>query len=173
MVDMYHMHHVLSTLSTLSQETEIAPVIAPYWERAEFPHALLPALAKLGLGGGTLKGHGCAGLSINAAAIASAEIARVDGSMSTFVLVHNFLAMLTIGLLGSEEQKRELLPRMAQYQMVGSWALTEPTNGSDASGLLTTARKVSGGYVINGMGCAFCFHLVHVPICGTCMWHHR
>lgn len=128
----------------------MAPVIAPYWERAEFPHVLVPKLAKLGLGGGTLEGYGCAGLSINACAIASAEIARVDGSMSTFVLVHNFLAVLTIGLLGSEEQKREWLPRMAQYQLVGSWALTEPTNGSDASGLLTTARKVSGGYIING-----------------------
>ena len=47
------------------------------------------------------------------------------------------------GLLGSEEQKRELLPRMAQLQLVGAWGLTEPSNGSDASALTTTARKVA------------------------------
>ena len=47
------------------------------------------------------------------------------------------------GLLGSEEQKRELLPRMAQLQLVGAWGLTEPSNGSDASALTSTARKVA------------------------------
>ena len=50
--------------------------------------------------------------------------------------------LLCAGLLGSEEQKRELLPRMAQLQLVGAWGLTEPSNGSDASALTTTAREV-------------------------------
>jgi len=49
------------------------------------------------------------------------------------------------GLLGSEEQKRELLPRMAQLQLIGAWGLTEPSNGSDASALTSTARKVGRG----------------------------
>ena len=82
-----------------AQEQEVAPVIADYWERAEFPHQLVPRLAKLHLGGGVLEGHGCPGQSIMGAAIANVEMARVDGSMSTFLMVHNSLAMLTIGAL--------------------------------------------------------------------------
>lgn len=131
-------------------EEKVAPVIADYWEKAEFPHALVPQLATLNLGGGTLTGHGCAGLSIDGAAMAVIEMARVDASCSTFLMVHNSLAMLTIGLLGSEAQKSEWLPAMARLEAVGSWALTEPTNGSDASGLQTTARRVPGGWVLNG-----------------------
>ncbi|KAK9804050.1 hypothetical protein WJX73_009036 [Symbiochloris irregularis] len=131
-------------------EAEVAPIIADYWERAEFPHQVVPKLAKLNLGGGVLKGYGCPGQSIMGAAIANVEIARVDGSMSTFLMVHNSLAMLTIGLLGSEAQKEELLPRMAALQLTGAWALTEPSNGSDASALESTARKVDGGWILNG-----------------------
>ena len=52
------------------------------------------------------------------------------------------MAMLTIGLLGSEEQKAQLLPRMASLDTIAAWALTEPSNGSDASALTTSAKKV-------------------------------
>ena len=79
------------------QEKEIAPVIADFWERAEFPHHLMPRLATLGLGGATLKGYGCPGQSVLGAAMGVIEVARVDGSISTFFLVHNSLAVLTIG----------------------------------------------------------------------------
>ena len=78
-------------------EAEVAPVIADYWERAEFPHALVPKLAGLGLGGATIAGYGCPGQSVVGAAMAVIEMARVDASMSTFLMVHNSLAMLTIG----------------------------------------------------------------------------
>lgn len=131
-------------------EAEIAPVIADYWERAEFPFPLVPGFQKLGIGGGNLKGYGCQGLSIVGAGMAAIELGRVDGSCSTFFLVHSFLATLTVGLLGSEEQKRELLPDMGNFRKVGCWALTEPSNGSDASALQTTARRVDGGWVLNG-----------------------
>jgi hypothetical protein len=73
----------------------VAPVIAGFWERAEFPSALLPKLGALGIGGGALSGHGCPGLSVTSCAMACVELARVDGSMSTFFLVHSFLAALT------------------------------------------------------------------------------
>lgn len=78
-------------------EAEVAPVIADYWERAEFPFPLVPKLAGLGLGGGTISGYGCPGQSVVGAAMAVIEMARVDASMSTFLMVHNSLAMLTIG----------------------------------------------------------------------------
>lgn len=131
-------------------EREAAPIIASFWERAEFPFQLVPKLSALGIGGGNLRGHGCQGLSLLACAMANIELGRVDGSLSTFFLVHTFLAELTIGLLGSEAQKAELLADMASFQKVGCWALTEPSNGSDASALTTTARRTSGGWILNG-----------------------
>ncbi|KAL6627386.1 hypothetical protein ACP70R_031112 [Stipagrostis hirtigluma subsp. patula] len=77
-------------------EKEIAPIMTVYWEKAEFPFHAIPKLASLGVAGGTIKGYGCPGLSITASAVTMAEIARVDASCSTFVLVHSSLAMVTI-----------------------------------------------------------------------------
>lgn len=128
----------------------MAPNVIPYWEKAEFPHALRPEFGKLGIGGGHNKGYGCPGLSTMAAASAVVELARVDGSMSTFFLVHTYLGAMTVGLLGSEAQKQELLPGFHTFDKVCSWALTEPSNGSDASALTTTARRVEGGWLLNG-----------------------
>ncbi|KAH9673016.1 Acyl-coenzyme A oxidase 4 (peroxisomal) [Citrus sinensis] len=96
------------------------------------------------------EGYGCPGLCITGAAVALAEIARVDVSCSSFILVHSSLAMLTIAQYGSEEQKQKYLPSMAQLKTIASWALTEPDYGSDASALRTTATKVEGGWILEG-----------------------
>ncbi|XP_010253770.1 PREDICTED: acyl-coenzyme A oxidase 4, peroxisomal-like isoform X1 [Nelumbo nucifera] len=131
-------------------EKDVAPIMTEYWEKAEFPFHVIPKLGALGVAGGTIKGYGCPGLSIAGSAVALSEIARVDGSCSTFILVHSSLAMLTIALCGSEEQKQKFLPSLAQLQTVACWGLTEPDIGSDASSLKTTASKVSGGWMLNG-----------------------
>ncbi|XP_027350663.1 acyl-coenzyme A oxidase 4, peroxisomal isoform X1 [Abrus precatorius] len=131
-------------------EKEIAPIMTQYWEKAEFPFHVIPKLAALRIAGGTIKGYGCPGLSITANAVAAAEVARVDASCSTFILVHSSLAMLTIALCGSEAQKQKYLPSLAQLQTIACWALTEPDYGSDASGLKTTATKVEGGWILEG-----------------------
>jgi acyl-CoA oxidase len=131
-------------------EREIAPIMTKYWEKAEFPFEVVPKFGALRVAGGTIKGYECPGHSVTESAIATAEIARVDASCSTFVLVHSSLAMLTIGLCGSESQKQSYLPSLARFDTVGCWALTEPDYGSDASGLKTTATKVDGGWVLEG-----------------------
>ncbi|KAK9159098.1 hypothetical protein Scep_005672 [Stephania cephalantha] len=131
-------------------EKEVAPVMTEYWEKAKFPFQLIPKLATLGVAGGTIKGYGCPGLSLIGSAIATAEIARVDASCSTFILVHSSLAMLTIDLCGSEAQKQKYLPSLASLQTIACWGLTEPDFGSDASSLRTTAKKVDGGWIIDG-----------------------
>ncbi|KAF6251931.1 acyl-CoA dehydrogenase/oxidase [Scenedesmus sp. NREL 46B-D3] len=131
-------------------ESEIAPIITEFWERAEFPFELVPKMKTLAIGGGTIQGNGCAGLSITGAAIATMELARVDASCATFYLVHTFLAMLTIAIMGSEEQKSSLLPGMARHDLAGCWSLTEPSNGSDASALTCSATKVDGGWLLDG-----------------------
>uniref|UniRef100_A0ACD5W5B6 Uncharacterized protein n=1 Tax=Avena sativa TaxID=4498 RepID=A0ACD5W5B6_AVESA len=131
-------------------EKEIAPIMTEFWEKAEFPFHAIPKLATLGLAGSTTKGYGCPGLSITASAISMAEVARVDASCSTFILVHSSLAMSTIALCGSEAQKQKYLPSLAQLKTVGCWALTEPDYGSDASSLKTSATKVPGGWHLDG-----------------------
>ncbi|MBA0740258.1 hypothetical protein Gogos_013474, partial [Gossypium gossypioides] len=146
-------------------EKEVAPIMAEratnlqffpqYWEKAEFPFQIVPKLGALRISGGTIKvipmqGYGCPGLSLTGSAIAMAEVARVDASCSTFILVHSSLAMLTIALCGSEEQKQKYLPSLAQLKTVACWALTEPDYGSDASSLKTTATKVEGGWILEG-----------------------
>ncbi|KAL3531683.1 hypothetical protein ACH5RR_005204 [Cinchona calisaya] len=131
-------------------EKEVAPIMTKYWEKAEFPFEVVPKLGALHIAGGTIKGYGCPGLSITASAVAIAELARVDASCSTFILVHSSLAMLTIGICGSEAQKQKYLPSLAKLNTIGCWGLTEPDFGSDASALGTTARKVEGGWVLDG-----------------------
>ncbi|KAL2337737.1 hypothetical protein Fmac_012183 [Flemingia macrophylla] len=131
-------------------EKEIAPIMTECWEKAKFPFHVIPKLGALGIAGGTIKGYGCPGHSITGSAVALAEVARVDASCSTFILVHSSLAMLTIALCGSEAQKQKYLPSLAQLQTIACWALTEPDNGSDASALNTTATKVEGGWILEG-----------------------
>jgi glutaryl-CoA dehydrogenase len=131
-------------------DEEVRPVINRYWERAEFPFELIPRLARLGVCGGTLTGYGCPGLSPLAAGLVSMELARGDGSVSTFHGVHSGLAMSAIGLLGSEEQRARWLPAMARLELIGAFALTEPDHGSDAVALETTARRRGNVWVLDG-----------------------
>ncbi len=129
---------------------EVTPVINDYWERAEFPFALVPKIAQLQLAGGTVEGYGCPGMSATAAGLVSMEWARADGSIGTFFGVHSNLAMQAIAMLGSEEQKQRWLPAMADLEAIGAFALTEPEHGSDAVHLEARARRDGDEYVLDG-----------------------
>jgi glutaryl-CoA dehydrogenase len=131
-------------------EAEVLPVINDYWERAEFPFELVPKIASLGLAGGTIDGHGCPGMSAVGAGLVSMEWARADGSLGTFFGVHSNLAMQTIDMLGSEEQRERWLPAMASLEKIGAFALTEPEHGSDAVALETSARRDGDDHVLKG-----------------------
>ena len=131
-------------------DREVTPVINDYWERAEFPFALVPKIAELGLAGGVIEGYGCPGMSATAAGLVSMEWARADGSIGTFFGVHSNLAMQTIHLLGSEEQRERWLPAMAALEAIGAFGLTEPDHGSDAVALETSARRDGDEYVLDG-----------------------
>ncbi|KAL5719839.1 acyl-CoA oxidase [Ranunculus cassubicifolius] len=131
-------------------EKEIAPVMHKYWEKAEFPFHLLPTLASLNVFGSTIKGYGCPGLSATGTAIAVIEISRVDASTGSFHTAHSTMSMLTIALCGSETQKEKYLPSLAKLEKIASWALTEPDHGSDANYVSTTAKKVNGGWILDG-----------------------
>ena len=132
-------------------ETKVAPVITDYWVKDEFPFELLPEVKKLGIGGLGIKGYGCAGGSLALLGFVQMEAARIDPSFSTFLGVHGGLAMGSIYIDGSEEQKQKWLPPMARFDKIGSFALTEPLVGSGASGgLLTTAKRDGDTWILNG-----------------------
>src|SRR5438270_3639811 len=131
-------------------DKEVIPIINDYWERAEFPFELIPKMAKLQVAGGSIQGYGCPGMSHVAAGLMALELARGDASICTFFGVHSGLAMSSIAMLGSEEQKQRWLPPMARIEKIGAFGLTEPNHGSDAVALETRAQRVGDEYVIDG-----------------------
>jgi glutaryl-CoA dehydrogenase len=131
-------------------DDEVLPVINDYWERAEFPRALVEKLGKLGIVGDGIEGYGCPPMSPIACGLIHMELNRGDGSVGTFLGVQAGLAMQSIAMLGSEDQKERWLPAMAQLGKIGAFALTEPTHGSDSVALETTARREGDTWTING-----------------------
>ncbi|HVH62497.1 MAG TPA: acyl-CoA dehydrogenase family protein [Candidatus Dormibacteraeota bacterium] len=129
---------------------EVLPVINDYWERAEMPMQLFRRLGQLGLVGDGVEGYGCPAMSSTAAGLIMMELNRGDGSIGTFLGVQAGLAMRSIAMLGSEEQKKRWLPAMARCEKLGAFALTEPLHGSDSVALETEARRAGDSYVING-----------------------
>ena len=123
-------------------EEHVAPIINVYWGKAEFPFEVLPAMAELGIAGRSFLADGFVAL----------ELARIDPSMATFMGVHGGLAMGSIYLCGSEEQKAQWLPAMARMEKIGAFGLTEPEVGSGAAGgLTTTARQNGDTWVLHGV----------------------
>ena len=132
-------------------ETRVAPVITKYWVEDAFPFELLPEMKALNIYGVGMEGYGCRGGSQQLFGLIAMEIARFDSSIATFFGVHSGLAMGSIYLGGSEEQKQKWLPPMARGEKIGCFGLTEPLVGSGASGgLLTTAKRDGDNWVLNG-----------------------
>src|SRR3989440_7425583 len=131
-------------------DREVLPVINDYWERAEFPWPLARRLAELELVGDDIEGYGCPGMSPIASGLVHMELHRGDGSLATFLGVQSGLAMKTIAMLGSAEQKERWLPPMARLDKIGAFALTEPKHGSDSIALETTARRDGDSWVVDG-----------------------
>ncbi|RZK81025.1 MAG: acyl-CoA dehydrogenase, partial [Pedobacter sp.] len=122
-----------------------------YWLKAEFPFELIPKIAELNICGLTYNGYGCPNKSNLMEGILAMEMARIDTSISTFFGVQSGLAMGSIYLLGSEDQKQEWLPDMQQFKKIGAFGLTEPEVGSGAAGgLTTTAKRTGDKWVLNG-----------------------
>jgi glutaryl-CoA dehydrogenase len=131
-------------------DSEVLPVINGYWERAEFPWQLIKKMADLGIIGDGIEGYGCPPMSPIAVGLINMELNRGDGSLGTFYAVQAGLAMRSIWMLGSEEQKQHWLPAMARLDKLGAFALTEPRHGSDAVALESTASRAGDEYVLNG-----------------------
>src|SRR3979490_1181138 len=132
-------------------ETKVQPVINKYWADDAFPFELLPSFKDLGIGGLGFEGYGGAGGSQKLFGFCAMELARGDASICTFWGVHSGLAMGSIYLDGSEEQKQKWLPQMARFEKIGCFRLHEPLVGSGTSGGLTTTAKREGDtWILNG-----------------------
>ncbi|GKV72230.1 acyl-CoA dehydrogenase family protein [Pseudarthrobacter sp. NCCP-2145] len=132
----------------------IRPNIARWYDDAAFPLELAPELGELGVLGMHLEGYGCPGRSAVEYGLAAMELEAGDSGIRTFVSVQGSLAMTAIHTWGSEDQKQEWLPRMAAGEVIGGFALTEPSAGSDPSSMATFARRDgagdNAGWVLNG-----------------------
>ncbi|GAP61541.1 acyl-coenzyme A oxidase 4, peroxisomal [Arthrobacter sp. Hiyo1] len=131
-------------------QDDVLPVIAGYWERAEYPLHLVKRLGELDLLRDGINVDGFPAMSKTAAGLVTMELSRGDGSIGTVVAVQGGLALRSVAECGSPEQQDRWLPALSRAEEYGAFALTEPAHGSDSVGLETTATAVDGGYVLNG-----------------------
>jgi alkylation response protein AidB-like acyl-CoA dehydrogenase len=132
-------------------EREVAPHVMEWDEAQHFPVELVPRLAEEGLMGIQVpEAYGGAGMSAVDYCICIEELARVDPSVALTVAAHNGLSVSHIAMFGTEEQKQRHLIPLARGEHIGAWGLTEPSAGSDASGIRTTAVRDGSSWVLNG-----------------------
>ncbi len=156
--DFYQMDSLLSEEERAVRDTvrawvdeHLMPVIGDCYMEGRFPKHLVPGMAELGLFGANLpEEYGCAGLNNVAYGLIMQELERGDSGVRSFASVQGALVMYPIYAFGSEEQKKEWLPRLASGAEIGCFGLTEPDYGSNPGGLITTARETADGWVLNG-----------------------
>ena len=116
----------------------------------KFDRAIMNEMGEMGFLGATLEGYGCAGVNYVSYGLISREIERVDSGYRSAFSVQSSLVMYPIWEFGSEDQKQKFLPKLRTGEFVGCFGLTEPDAGSDPASMRTRAKKVDGGFVLNG-----------------------
>ncbi len=132
-------------------EKEIKPVIMKYDESQDFPHDIMKKLGEMGFLGVLFpEEYGGAGFGYLEYVTVIEEISKVDPSVGLGVAAHNSLCTNHIFTFGNETQKKKYLPPLTTGKIMGAWALTEPTSGSDSGGMLSTAVLDGDHYILNG-----------------------
>jgi glutaryl-CoA dehydrogenase len=157
-IDFYDIGSLLSDEERLVRDTvrawvedRVLPVIGKAYVERRFPKELIPEMAELGVLGPTLpEEYGCAGLNNVCYGLIMQELERGDSGVRSFASVQGALVMYPIFTFGTEEQKKRWLPELAAGRAIGCFGLTEPDYGSNPAGMITTARKTSDGWVLNG-----------------------
>jgi len=157
-VDYFNIDALLSEEERMIRDTtrdfvtnEVIPVIEKHNQDMTFPRDLIPKMAELGFFGPTLPAE-YGGMEVNNVAygLMMTELERGDSGLRSFASVQSGLVMYPIFAYGSEEQKKKWLPSLAKAEKIGCFGLTEPDFGSNPGGMITNAKKVDGGYILNG-----------------------
>lgn len=129
---------------------EVLGIIDEAYMEARFPHELTDSIGKLGFLGAPLEGYGCPGLNYVAYGLINMMLEAGDSAVRSFNSVQSSLVMYPIYHYGTEEQKQKWLPKLAKAEAIGCFGLTEPDHGSNPVSMETKAKKVDGGYILNG-----------------------
>jgi glutaryl-CoA dehydrogenase len=131
-------------------QEKLMPRVRDSFRHEKFDREVMNEMGELGFLGPTIEGYGCAGVNHVCYGLIAREVERVDSGYRSASGVQSSLVMYPIHAYGSEEQRQKYLPKLATGEWVGCFGLTEPNNGSDPGGMQTRARKVDGGYIVNG-----------------------
>jgi len=157
-IDFYNLDALFSEEERMVRDTirewveeRLMPVIGEAYINRKFPTDLIPELGELGVLGANLpEEYGCAGLNNVAYGLIMQELERGDSGIRSFVSVQGALVMYPIFAFGSEEHRREWLPKLATGEAIGCFGLTEPDYGSNPGGMITRAEKTADGWKLNG-----------------------
>ena len=131
-------------------EEKLMPRVLEANRRESFDRDVMREMGKLGFLGPTISGYGCAGVNHVCYGLIAREVERVDSGYRSTLSVQSSLVMYPIHAFGSEEQRNKFLPKLASGEWIGCFGLTEPNVGSDPGGMVTRAKKVDGGYLLQG-----------------------
>ncbi|MDH3270615.1 MAG: acyl-CoA dehydrogenase family protein [Gemmatimonadota bacterium] len=157
-IDFYNLDALFSEEERMVRDTirswvedRLMPVIGQAYIQRKFPTELIPELGELGVLGANLpEEYGCAGLNNVSYGLIMQELERGDSGIRSFVSVQGALVMYPIFAFGSEEQRKEWLPKLATGEAIGCFGLTEPDYGSNPAGMITRAEKTADGWRLNG-----------------------
>ncbi|SMP10185.1 acyl-CoA dehydrogenase [Shimia sagamensis] len=132
-------------------DEKLAPRVTAAFEQEETDPAIFAEMGEMGLLGTTIpEEYGGIGAGYVTYGLVAREVERVDSGYRSMMSVQSSLVMYPIYAYGSEEQRKKYLPKLASGEWIGCFGLTEPDAGSDPGSMKTTAKKVDGGYVLNG-----------------------
>ncbi len=131
-------------------QEKLMPRVLEANRHEKFDREVMNEMGRLGFLGSTLSGYGCAGVNHVCYGLVAREVERVDSGYRSTLSVQSSLVMYPIHEFGTEAQRKKYLPKLASGEWIGCFGLTEPDAGSDPGGMVTRAKKVDGGYVLQG-----------------------
>jgi len=131
-------------------QEKLLPRVREAFRHEKFDREIFNEMGALGFLGPTIEGYGCAGVNHVSYGLITREIERVDSGYRSGMSVQSSLVMHPIHAYGTEEQRKKYLPKLASGEWLGCFGLTEPDYGSDAGGMASRAKKVDGGWKLNG-----------------------
>ncbi len=131
-------------------QERLQPKVRDAFQNETSDPGIFREMGEMGLLGLTIEGYGCAGMDYVSYGLVAREIERVDSGYRSMMSVQSSLVMYPIYAFGNEAQREKYLPKLATGEFIGCFGLTEPDHGSDPGGMVTRARSVDGGYMMNG-----------------------